>query len=49
MYGINVSDERTVIEITSGGNRKPAKTEVVTGAVTGPVSSQPRSTNATVR
>jgi hypothetical protein len=28
--------------------RKPAKTEVVRGALTGPVSSQPRSANATV-
>jgi hypothetical protein len=35
-------------EITSGGNRKPANTEAVRCAITGPVSSHPRSTNATV-
>jgi hypothetical protein len=38
----------TASEITSRGNRKPAKTEVVPRAVTGPVSSHPRSPNATV-
>jgi hypothetical protein len=40
--------QRTAIEITSRGNRKAAKPAVVPGAVTGPVSSQPRSANATV-
>ena len=39
---------RTASEITSGGNRKSAKTEAVRCAVTRPVSGHPRSTNATV-
>src|SRR5258707_13386876 len=40
--------QRTATEITSRGNRKPAKAELMPGAVTGPVSSRPRSANATV-
>src|SRR5260221_13466855 len=40
--------QRTATEITSRGNRKPAKAELMAGAVTGPVSRRPRSANATV-
>jgi len=40
--------QRTASEITSRGNRKPAKTELVPDAVAPPVSSHPRPTNATV-
>src|SRR6266550_744127 len=40
--------QRTATEITSGGNRKPANTEDEPDDVTTPVSSLPRSTNATV-
>ena len=37
----------TASEITSGGNRKLAKTEIARGEVTGSVSRHPQSTNAT--
>ena len=40
--------QRTATEMTSGGNRKPAKDETEPDAVTSPVSRSPRSTNATV-
>jgi hypothetical protein len=39
--------QRTAIEITSGGNRKPANTEDEPDDVTKPGSRPPRSTNAT--
>ena len=40
--------QRTATEITSGGNRNPAKDEVITRAVTEQVSCNSRWTNATV-
>jgi hypothetical protein len=40
--------QRTAAVITSGGNRKPEKAEVVDRVVTEPVSRHPRSANATV-
>ena len=40
--------QRTATEINLPRDRKPARTEAGPGAVTGPASSQPRSTNATV-